>query len=141
MPHRGIVRLVRRASFAELDSERVFLLLAPAAFDASTLEIWGPLLNGGRLAVPLAGNLAPGALAEELARAGVNTLWLTAGLFHLVVDERPAALRRVTPAPGRRRRAVAAPRPPRPRRAAGRHADQRLRTDREHHLHLLPPAA
>ncbi len=93
--HRGIVRLVRQSSFAELGPAQVFLLLAPTAFDASTLEIWGPLLNGGRLAVAPPGNLSPQGLEEQIDRAGVNTLWLTAELFHLMLDEQPAALQGV----------------------------------------------
>ncbi|MCP4656592.1 MAG: AMP-binding protein, partial [bacterium] len=42
--HRSVVRLVRETDFAHLDAEQVFLQFAPVAFDASTLEIWGPLL-------------------------------------------------------------------------------------------------
>ncbi|HKI71283.1 MAG TPA: condensation domain-containing protein, partial [Verrucomicrobiae bacterium] len=49
--HRGVVRLVKGTDFARFDSGEVFLQFAPVAFDASTLEIWGPLLNGGRLVV------------------------------------------------------------------------------------------
>ena len=39
VPHRAVVRLVRGAGFARLDAAETFLLLAPASFDASTLEI------------------------------------------------------------------------------------------------------
>ena len=86
--HRGVVRLVRGAGYARLGPEEVFLQAAPISFDASTFEIWGPLLNGGRLVVVSA--LVPGLddLAEAIARHGVTTLWLTAGLFHLAVDQR-----------------------------------------------------
>jgi amino acid adenylation domain-containing protein len=90
--HRNVVRLVRGAGYADLGPQEVFLQLAPVSFDASTLEIWGPLLNGGRLV------LYPGTRAslEELGRTlrtqGVTTLWLTAGLFHQMVDEHPGDL-------------------------------------------------
>ncbi|HVT17886.1 MAG TPA: non-ribosomal peptide synthase/polyketide synthase [Thermoanaerobaculia bacterium] len=85
--HRGIVRLVRQGGFAALGPEEVFLQLAPLSFDASTLEIWGPLLNGGRLVLypGAAGSIAE--LGEAVRRHGVTTLWLTAGLFHQVVDQ------------------------------------------------------
>ncbi|HVR07369.1 MAG TPA: amino acid adenylation domain-containing protein [Thermoanaerobaculia bacterium] len=93
VPHRGVVRLVRGSEFAALGSGEVFLLLAPLSFDATTLELWGPLLNGGSLVVPPPGNLSLAQLGEVIARSGVTTLFLTTGLFHLVVDEQLAALR------------------------------------------------
>ncbi|HSF41300.1 MAG TPA: non-ribosomal peptide synthase/polyketide synthase [Thermoanaerobaculia bacterium] len=93
VPHRAVVRLVRGADYADFGPEQVFLQLAPAAFDASTLEIWGPLLSGGRLVLfpPRTPSLAE--LEEALARHGVTTLWLTAGLFHQVVESRLGSLR------------------------------------------------
>ncbi len=91
--HRNIVRLVRESGFADLGQEQVFLQLAPISFDASTLEIWAPLLNGGRIAVfpPRRPSLED--LGEAVARWGVTSLWLTAGLFHQMVDDRLADLR------------------------------------------------
>ncbi len=92
---RGIVRLVRDGGFARLGPGEVFLQLAPLAFDASTLEIWGPLLNGGSLALlPAASESRPSLrdIGAAVARFGVSTLWLTAGLFHQVVDEELGAL-------------------------------------------------
>jgi amino acid adenylation domain-containing protein len=86
--HRGVVRLVRGANYADLGPGEVILQAAPVSFDASTLELWGALLNGGRLA------LVPGAtpsleeIGGTLKRHGVTTLWLTAGLFQAMVDER-----------------------------------------------------
>ncbi|HEX8907092.1 MAG TPA: amino acid adenylation domain-containing protein, partial [Longimicrobiaceae bacterium] len=86
--HRGIVRLVRGADYADLGPGEVILQAAPVTFDASTLEIWGALLNGGRL-VPMRGNPASVVeLGRELVRHGVTTLWLTAGLFQVMVEER-----------------------------------------------------
>jgi amino acid adenylation domain-containing protein len=90
--HRGVVRLVRGSAFASFSPAEVFLQLAPVSFDASTFEVWGALLNGASLVVmpPHVPSL------EELAAAirdyRVTTLWLTAGLFHLMVDEQPEAL-------------------------------------------------
>src|SRR5207247_88448 len=51
VPHRGVVRLVRNTNFARFGRDEKFLQLAPIAFDASTLEIWGALLNGAKLVV------------------------------------------------------------------------------------------
>ncbi|MCP4657076.1 MAG: amino acid adenylation domain-containing protein, partial [bacterium] len=87
VPHRGVVRLVREANYAALGSGEVFLQFAPISFDAATLEIWGPLLNGGRLVIfpPYVPTLQE--LGAVLERFRVTTLWLTAGLFHQMVDE------------------------------------------------------
>jgi amino acid adenylation domain-containing protein len=86
IPHRAVLRLVLGNNFAHLDANEVLLQLAPLTFDASTFEIWGALLNGGTLAIlPLA---LPSLkeIAEAIERHGVTTLWLTAGLFHLMVE-------------------------------------------------------
>jgi amino acid adenylation domain-containing protein len=90
--HRAVVRLVRDGAFADLGPSRTLLQLAPLSFDASTLEIWGALANGGRLVVFPPGVPDFEALGKTIARHGVDTLWLTAALFHQVVAERPAAL-------------------------------------------------
>ena len=46
--HRGIVRLLFGVDYATFNDEQVWLQLAPPAFDASTLEVWGALLHGAR---------------------------------------------------------------------------------------------
>ena len=86
IPHRGIVRLVRNTNYAEFTANEVFLQLAPITFDASTLEIWGALLNGAKLVIfpPHAPTYEE--LARTLQQEKVTTLWLTAGLFHQMVD-------------------------------------------------------
>ena len=91
--HRNVVRLVRGAGYADLGPEQVWLQYAPAAFDASTLEIWAPLLNGGRVVLfpGRSGSLAE--LARVIERHGVTSAWLTAGLFHEMVDGNPEGLR------------------------------------------------
>ena len=85
--HRNVVRLVKGAAFMSFDPGEVFLQYAPIAFDASTLEIWGPLLNGGQLAIMPPRQASLDELAAALDRFKVTTLWLTAGLFNVAVDE------------------------------------------------------
>lgn len=92
VPHRAIARLVCGADFMALSHDTVMLHAAPLAFDASTLEIWGPLLNGGRVAILPDATLSLDAIAATIREQAVNTAWLTAGLFHLIIDQRPDAL-------------------------------------------------
>ncbi|MDX2000061.1 MAG: amino acid adenylation domain-containing protein [Thermoanaerobaculia bacterium] len=90
--HGAVVRLVREANFLAITADDVFLQLAPTSFDAATLEIWGPLLNGACLAIPPAGQRSLAEIAGDLARFRVTTLWLTAGLFHQMAEHEAAAL-------------------------------------------------
>jgi amino acid adenylation domain-containing protein len=87
--HRNIVRLVVNTNYADMGPDQVFLQFAPISFDAATFEIWGALLNGGRLVIFPAGNPSAEELGEWLACHDVTTLWLTAGLFHQMMDADP----------------------------------------------------
>jgi aspartate racemase len=87
VPHRAVVRLVKNTNYARLTADEVFLQLAPLAFDASTFEIWGSLLNGARLAIAPPGVPPVDELGRTLRRHRVSTLWLTAALFHEVVEQ------------------------------------------------------
>jgi aspartate racemase len=91
VPHRAIVRLVRETNYVEIRPDDTVLQYAPLAFDASTFEIWAPLLNGGRLAMARPGALSLAELDRTLSRFGVTTLWLTAALFREAVEVRPKA--------------------------------------------------
>jgi amino acid adenylation domain-containing protein len=86
--NRAIVRLVRNTNFCKLGPDETFLQYAPISFDASTLEIWGPLLNGGRLVLmpPQASSLVD--LGRTIRDQRVTAMWLTAGLFSLMVEQR-----------------------------------------------------
>jgi amino acid adenylation domain-containing protein len=92
IPHGAVVGLVREGAFADLGPGSAWLHLAPATFDATTLEVWPALLSGGR--VVLYPNLPPdpAGLAASIRAHGVTHLWLTSGLFNLVVDEDIGAL-------------------------------------------------
>ncbi|HEX5870238.1 MAG TPA: amino acid adenylation domain-containing protein, partial [Longimicrobium sp.] len=85
---RSVVRLVRGANYVALGPDEVILGAAPVSFDASTFEIWGALLNGGRVVLVPGTNPSLEELGRTLTRHGVTTLWLTAGLFQVMVDER-----------------------------------------------------
>ncbi|EWC59380.1 Siderophore biosynthesis non-ribosomal peptide synthetase module [Actinokineospora spheciospongiae] len=88
VPHDAVARLATDRAWAEGAAER-FLLHSPHAFDAVTLEVWVPLLTGGEVVVAAPGRLDVDALAEVVTRHRVTGLWLTAGLFAAVAEERP----------------------------------------------------
>jgi non-ribosomal peptide synthetase component F len=82
------VRLIDNPNFMRLDSSRVFLHLAPLGFDASTLEIWGPLLNGGKCVLYPDQELPTASgLKAVINAARVNSMWLTASLFNGLIDQ------------------------------------------------------
>ncbi|WP_232463551.1 non-ribosomal peptide synthetase [Tumebacillus avium] len=93
VPHRGIVRLVREVGYTEFTADDIFLQFSPIAFDVSVFEIWGALLNGGKLAIfpPHQATLAD--LGAVIEQHGVTVLWITTGLFHSMVEHHPEGLR------------------------------------------------
>jgi amino acid adenylation domain-containing protein len=95
VPHRAVVRLVAEPDFAALGPADRVLQLAPLSFDASTFEVWGALAAGARLVVAPPGELTPTQLGKLIAAERISALWLTAGLFHRLVDAGPHRLRGV----------------------------------------------
>src|SRR5262249_9131085 len=91
--HGQVLSLVKGADYARLGENEGFLQPAPISFHASVFEIWGCLLNGGQLRIAPAGALSLEELGREIAQGGVTTLWLTASLFHQMVDHQLDALR------------------------------------------------
>ncbi|MCX5205886.1 AMP-binding protein [Streptomyces sp. NBC_00237] len=77
------------APFADLGPGTVWPQAAPLPWDGACLELWGALLNGGTSVLVDEPYLTADGLRDLVRRAGVNTLWLTASLFHLFVEEDP----------------------------------------------------
>jgi acyl-coenzyme A synthetase/AMP-(fatty) acid ligase len=67
------------------------LFHSPHVFDASTYEVWAPLLAGAAVVVAPAGQPDIAGLAETVTRQRVSVLHVTAGLFAAVAAERPGA--------------------------------------------------
>ncbi|HEX9033656.1 MAG TPA: amino acid adenylation domain-containing protein, partial [Streptosporangiaceae bacterium] len=86
VPQRAVIRLISDPTFASLGPGERLLHLAPVAFDASTLEIWGGLLTGGTVVVAPPGPLGLSDIAALLRTAEVTVAWLTAGLFHQLAE-------------------------------------------------------
>ncbi|KQQ75662.1 hypothetical protein ASF73_07645 [Xanthomonas sp. Leaf131] len=92
---RNVVRLVCTPDYADCDASQCFLLAAPLAFDASTFELWGALLNGARLVLAPPGALDLDVICAQVQHHQVTTLWLTAGLFELLGPAQLAQLHSV----------------------------------------------
>lgn len=96
VPDRAVCRLVRGQSYAAIADDDVLLHASPIAFDASTFEIWGALLNGASVAILRAARPSVSEIVETCARHDVSVAWFTAGLFHLLAErgiERLGSLR------------------------------------------------
>ena len=90
IPHRAVVRLVCNTDYVELGERHTVAHLSNPAFDAATFEIWGPLLNGGRVAiVPREAVVSSNSLADILDRHGVTTLFVTTALFNQIAQDAP----------------------------------------------------
>ncbi|CCK30251.1 amino acid adenylation domain protein [Streptomyces davaonensis JCM 4913] len=68
------------------------LVHSPYAFDASTYEMWVPLLHGGEAVLAPAGRLDSAALADTVQRHGVTAVFLTTALFNHLVEDHPDCL-------------------------------------------------
>src|SRR5260370_12688580 len=87
VPHQAIIRLVRNNGYAQFEANDRVAFAANPAFDASTLEVWAPLLNGGRIVlIDKAVLLDPIRFGGALRRHSVNVLWRTVGLFNQYAD-------------------------------------------------------
>ncbi|MCX4587514.1 non-ribosomal peptide synthetase [Streptomyces sp. NBC_01481] len=89
--HRNVTALALDPRFNPQAHQRV-LLHSPAAFDASTYELWVPLLNGGTVIIAPTGDLDVPTLQQVITQQRVTALWLTSSLFNVVADHAPQCL-------------------------------------------------
>jgi amino acid adenylation domain-containing protein len=96
VPHRAITRLVTCTNYIQLGPQHRIAFAANPAFDASTFEVWGALLNGASvLVVSAADALDSRGFGQLLTSHAVTTLFLTTALFNRYVREIPQALGRL----------------------------------------------
>ncbi|MGW6913308.1 non-ribosomal peptide synthetase [Kitasatospora sp. NPDC054939] len=84
VPHEGVVNLVTGQDYAALRPDDRVAALATLSFDASTFEIWGPLVSGATCVVLGHGGDDPAGLCERIRRDGVTVLHLTSPVFRLL---------------------------------------------------------
>lgn len=87
--HRDVLSLAFDQRW-RVDHDRV-LLHSPHAFDASTYELWVPLLNGSTVVVAPEGDLDTATL-DLITAERVTAVFLTTALFNLVVEQDPHRL-------------------------------------------------
>ncbi len=91
---RGVIRLATDDDYVRIGPGDAVMQTGPLAFDASTLEIWSPLLNGARVCVaPREDLLDPARLAAAFRRHRADVAFLTTSLFNRQVDVDPASFR------------------------------------------------
>ncbi|OCR00390.1 hypothetical protein BCD67_12815 [Oscillatoriales cyanobacterium USR001] len=95
IPHRGVIRLVKNPNYINLGPEEIILQITSISFDLSTFEIWGSLLNGGRLVVMPPYKLSLQELGQIIQKNHITTLSISTGLFHLMVDEHIEGLQNI----------------------------------------------
>ncbi|MEU3412796.1 non-ribosomal peptide synthase/polyketide synthase [Streptomyces sp. NPDC006658] len=89
--HRDVVSLALDAGW-EGDAHRRVLMRSPHAFDASTYELWVPLLSGGRVVVAPPGDLTLDGLRTLLVAEEVTSVFLTTALFNVIAEDEPECL-------------------------------------------------
>ncbi|MBG9479246.1 amino acid adenylation domain-containing protein, partial [Lysinibacillus sphaericus] len=86
--HRNVVRLVRDTDYIELNENTVILQTGSLSFDASTLEIWGAFLNGGKVVITSQEIITDHVQLKQAIRNNkVTTMWLTSTLFNQTISE------------------------------------------------------
>ncbi|WP_285498479.1 AMP-binding protein, partial [Actinomadura sp. NBRC 104425] len=86
--HGGVAGLAADSGWGVGADDRV-LLHAPHVFDASTYEIWVPLVNGGTVVVAPPGQVDGGELERLITAHGLSHVHVTAGLLGLLAVESP----------------------------------------------------
>ncbi len=92
--HRAIARLVCGTDYIHIDATDAVAHVANPAFDAATFEVWGALVNGGRVVVvPRMVALSPQEFAAMLEQTRITTLFLTTALFNQMARYAPGTFR------------------------------------------------
>ncbi|EPH41854.1 putative Linear gramicidin synthase subunit C [Streptomyces aurantiacus JA 4570] len=84
--HRDVVAFAVDRGWSAATQDRV-LCHTPLTFDPSVYELWVPLLRGGRVVMAPPERLSSGTLAQLVADEGITSVFLTTGLFNVLVEE------------------------------------------------------
>lgn len=85
--HRGVVRLVKNANYTDIKLNDRILQLSNYAFDGSTFDIFGAILNGATLYLfPQELLLSIEELCAFIVHNHINITFITTALFNQIVD-------------------------------------------------------
>ncbi|MET8507970.1 amino acid adenylation domain-containing protein [Streptomyces sp. NPDC004787] len=91
--HESIINLVISADYASFDTSTRFLHACSISFDMAIMEIWTPLLHGGRLVISPAHPLSAGELRLVVRGQRVTDAVLPTALFHRQIEDAPDSFR------------------------------------------------
>lgn len=94
--HRATLRSLREQTFGAFSPNTRMLSAAALPWDAFTMEIWGPLLNGGTAVLHAGDGLDLASLAATCRSGAVNTAFLTTAVFNAMVEHHPRVLGGIT---------------------------------------------
>jgi len=87
--HKNVTSLVKGQDYVQFEAGDKILQTGTLAFDASTFEVWGALLNGLTLYLADENTLLDVNKFEDLLKEQeIDILWLTSGLFSQFASER-----------------------------------------------------
>ncbi|WP_307893312.1 non-ribosomal peptide synthetase [Bacillus swezeyi] len=85
--HANIARVVKETNYIDLTERDTVLSLSNYAFDGFTFDLYGALLNGGKLVIAdQATILHIGKLTETIQKENISVMFVTTALFNLLVD-------------------------------------------------------
>ncbi|MEW9702943.1 amino acid adenylation domain-containing protein, partial [Paenibacillus sp. SI8] len=92
--HRNIVRVVKDTNYIEIGEQDIVLQLSSYAFDGSTFDLYGALLNGAKLVLVSKDNfLEMEKLSQLIEQERISVMFITTALFNVLVDVNIEALR------------------------------------------------
>jgi amino acid adenylation domain-containing protein len=92
VPHRSFIGFMFGVDYIQLDAEIIWLQHSSISWDGLTLELWPPLLYGGRCVLYPEQIPTPENLSRIIQEQNVNTLFLTTVLFNYLIDTIPEGL-------------------------------------------------
>ncbi|MGW2087831.1 amino acid adenylation domain-containing protein [Streptomyces sp. NPDC001880] len=90
--HHAITSTLTGQTFASFGPGAIWLQCAPLSWDAFAMELWGPLMNGGTCVLHPGRRPEPFVMARLVAEHGITSMYLSASLFNVVVDEYPQVM-------------------------------------------------